>query len=194
MRTREASWIPSGGGTIPEQWTYSGPGWVEWAFSFAVTVLTAGSINARREMSDIMSAARYYSQVDGVILLHNLAFVVNTLFLLTVAAWIFLSRRQVPFSWVPQVLAVLGACLAWTEIVIARGTQPNSTYILESLPYRPINNMGLLGAQVFLMYLIFKSRSGELKPWPAFLIKAAFCLCLWLLQLGAWEILAGRLR
>lgn len=190
MRTREASLVPSGGGIIPEQWTYIGPGWVEWAFSFAVTALTAGSLNVRLSMGEVMSASRYYSQVEGVMLLHNLALVVNALFLVTIATWIFLSRRQVPFGWVPQALAVIGAALAWTELMIARGTQPNSVYLLESLPIRPINNLGIIGAQVFLTYLIFKSPSGSLKTWPSLVVKSALALCLWLFQLCAWDILA----
>jgi hypothetical protein len=178
---------------IPEQWTYVGPGGREWAFSFAVTALTANSLMASVNMQELLSAERFYSAVPWVGTIHTAAYVVNVAILALVALWVFLSKRQVSFGWVIMALSVIGAILCWAEIGVALRTQPNPVFVLRELPFRPINNLGLAGAQVFLTYLVFKIPDGGMRTWPALVVKASLALCLWLLQLAIWEVVWKRL-
>lgn len=178
---------------IPEQWTYVGPGWREWLFSFAVTALTGNSIMASVNMTELLSAERFYAREPGIGFLHTAAYAVNILILALIALWVFLSRRQVSFGWVIMALAAAGAGLCWIEVGLALKTQPNPIYVLRELPFRPINNLGLGGAQVFLTYLVFKIPEGGLRMWPALVIKAALALCVWLLQLAVWEMVLRRM-
>lgn len=180
------------GGVIPEQWTYVGPGWREWVFSFAVTILTGNSLLASSNMDELLSAERFYRQVRWVSELHTAAYVVNIAIVALIALWIFMARRRVSFLWVIMALAAVGAVLCWIEIGIALGTQPNPIFVLRELPFRPINNLGLVGSQIFLMYLIFKIPQGGMKTWPALVVNLALSLCLWLLQLAVWEVVWSR--
>lgn len=60
-------------------------------------------------------------------------------------------------------------------------------FLLEGLPFQPLNNLGVIGATVFASYLVFKMPPGRLRPLVATAIKASFVVGTYILQLVAYE-------
>jgi len=170
--------------------SYSGPGWPEWLLCVAATTLIALGILTFRSAADPQTADRYYFEQGWVTPLHATAIVLDVAILVATAIGIFLSRRRVKTESLLAALAYIGILLAWSEILIAVRSQPTELYRLTQLPYRPMNNSGLLGAQVFASYLVFKLPPGRLGGWSNFWIRFAIALGVLVAQLLIFDTLA----
>ncbi len=136
------------------------------------------------------SALRYYFEIDWVRPVHYLAILLNTAIILLTGIGIFLTRRRVRVEPVISMMAMAGFFLAWGEIFAA--LQVKSTlFRLTELPYQPVNNTGIIGAQAFAMYIIFKLPSGHLEAWKGFFIRLGLAIGAFLAQLLAFQLLAG---
>ncbi|MCW5936831.1 MAG: hypothetical protein KIT11_05955 [Fimbriimonadaceae bacterium] len=169
-----------------------GPGWQEWLLSLSCTLLIGYEQLVRREMETPQTAERYYSLEAGVTTLHFLGQAVALACTAATLLWIILANKRV-FQTTIFALAGIGIILCWIEVLRAIGTQPNSVYILTELPYRPLNNMGIVGAQVFGTYLILRGRDLPGPVWRSLLTKMGLAACLFLFQLIAWELLSRRM-
>jgi len=143
-----------------------------------------------RSAADPQTADRYYFEQSWVTPVHATALVIDVLLIVATAVGIFLSRRRIKVEPLLAAFAYLGILLAWSEIFLALRTQPNELYRLTQLPFRPINNSGLLGAQVFASYLVFKLPPGRLGAWSNFWIRFAIAVGILAFQLLLFEVIS----
>lgn len=172
------------------RWTYSGPGIAEWCLSFCAAALGVATMQNFSLMDTPQTAESYYSREPGVTALQGGGMVVCGLIVLLTLAWLITQKKESPLVGGLLGCCALGIIVVWTELLRAPRTQEDHVYILTQLPYRPIGLMGLAGAQVFASYILFKLPAGHLKPIPAFLLRAGFCVCAWFLQSSAWQAVA----
>ena len=136
----------------PAQGKYEGPGVAEWVLGFACSALIATQLRSATLPIDPQTALSYYFANPNVRLFHNLAIALDALIVICVAAWIFMWRRAVIWQALIAIFALLGTGLIWFELVQALSIS-GQNYTLTSLPFTPINNVGLLGAGLFVGYL-----------------------------------------
>lgn len=172
---------------IDEQPRRLSPGWAEVLFSLACSALTATDVLYGRSANLPQSVESYYLVIPTVQRFHVLDVAVNTLVVVCTLLWIVfpVSRSAMKPSLV--VLAIGGFLLCWAEVFWAARLNTGGVYHLSDLPFRPVGNTGLLGAQVFGAYLLLKMPSGKLTGGQAVLLKVALAVCLWLFQYLFWD-------
>jgi hypothetical protein len=176
-------------GLAAHRWTYQGPGWQEWLYSFAVTGLTASTIISMSRPQGVYSAMGYYYKEPNVLLIQKFGIAINALVLLAVVAWIIRWRKKVPWSWVPSALAAAGIGLIWWELTLAIEAVAAGPYTLSGLPNSPIHSAGTIGVMVHIAYLVIKMPLGKIKTgWKA-LIKLSLLAAAWPVQQMIWESL-----
>jgi hypothetical protein len=153
------------------------------------TALIADTLTNLSQMESPQTAPYYYAKTSGVVALQNAQIGVCVLILLLVLGWIISQRNESPLQ--PVILAVsgLGCGLVWAELLIAKASQPNQLFVLSDLPYHPVGSWGILGAQVFLSYMVVKLPDGRLNWWAGLLLKLGFILGVWMIQLSLWSAL-----
>lgn len=171
------------------RFAYAGPGVTEWLLGGLCTAMIADCMANLSQMDVPQTAPFYYSQTPGVIGMQLTSIGLNVLVLVLLIAWIITQKNESPLKGFVMGLSAMGSGLIWTELMIARGTQPNATYVLSGLPYHPVSSWGLLGAQAYITYLIFQLPDGRLNWWMGALLKAAFAACAWLVQISVWDVL-----
>ncbi|HXH60727.1 MAG TPA: hypothetical protein VNI20_05155 [Fimbriimonadaceae bacterium] len=170
---------------------YDGPGLADWLVASACTLLFAANIQTNRMRQMVQSALSYYFDTPWVPQMHLVGNVIDGAIFAFAAVW--LMTRFTKFAEVAMiVLAAVGMVLCWVELVYAVHVSTHSIYVLSDLPFQPINNVGVVGAQVFGSYLILKSASGSLKGWRAWLVKGALAVGLWLFQSVVWHVWIAR--
>ncbi|MCG9894030.1 MAG: hypothetical protein MH204_00960 [Fimbriimonadaceae bacterium] len=171
---------------------YRGPGALPFLGGLACMALIGLTIRNLGQMSLPQTAESYYSQVAGVAALQWAGLAINALMILTVLVWVAMQVRESPLRTVTLALAGIGFLIVWFELWIARSVaaDPDRIFVLRHLPYTPVGSGGLIGAQVYATYLILSLPAGGLKPWQTGLLKAAFAVCFWFLQLALWEALS----
>ncbi len=166
------------------------PGFAEWLLALAAMALIAAEVQTRQDIVRVQSSTAYYFDTPWVPQLHLAATVLDVLVFLLVGLWIVTP-------WRGRVRAVLGAVcvvaivLGWGELVYAVRAQDGAVYRLLDLPFRPINNLGVIGAQVFGTYLILRSPTRRLKGWRWFLVAAMLSIGLWVFQNVLWRIVSA---
>lgn len=184
----------TGGGVMSWRLAYRGPGWQEWALSVFCTGLTSYQIQNYRSAGDPQTSLRYYMETPGVLAMQAMATAINIAVLATTLAWILFGDKRRIFARLTPLLAAGGFVLAWTELTKAVALLPSPVFTLTELPLRPIGNMGLVGAQVFLTYLLLRLPNGRLPANRAVLLKLAFAAGALIVQVMAWDgVFAGRL-
>jgi hypothetical protein len=170
---------------------YRGPGALEWIFSFLATILIGSQLMVFRRAGEPQTSYGYYFQESGVETIHWAAVVVNGLFIATTLYAIVRGRKQgaVTVLWVTA--ALVGIALAWYELARIVNAPANPLYVFDALPFRPVNNFGLLGAQIYGSYLLLKLPDGDLPKWLSFIVKIGFAACFFALQAVAWDWMAG---
>jgi len=158
--------------------------------SLAATTLIGLEILNFRNAADPQTADRYYFEQSWVPWLHYGAIAINVAVVGATMVGVFLSRRTIRTEPLVGILAYLGVLLAWSEIMLALRSQPTELYRLVDLPYRPMNNFGLLGAQIFVTYLVFKLPAGRLGAWQVFLLRTSLAIGAFLAQLLVYELVA----
>ena len=169
-----------------DKFEYKGPGWVDWLASFGASFLIALEVNSRGARDLVQSGVSYYFREPWVANIHTLSVSLNIAFIACAAVWL-VSRFKKPTERAMTVIACLSLVLIWTEMALALKAVEGAVYTLPELPFRPINNLGIAGSQVFGSYLIFKLPVANLKPLSVNLLKAGLCVCLWLLQAILWQ-------
>lgn len=164
-----------------------GPSWREVLFSLACTVLTATDVLYGRSSNLPQSVESYYMAIPAVQRFHTVDVGVNTLVVVCTLFWIVLPATRSVMKPLILLLALLGFGLCWSEVVWATNLDTHGTFHLTNLPFRPVGNSGLLGAQVFGAYLILKMPSGKVREGQAVLLKIGLVVCLWLLQVLVWD-------
>lgn len=165
------------------------PGVPEWLFGLACTFLVAAETQSQGERQRPQSAASYYFDAPIVGQLHWAGMVLCGLVVLAVLVWLATPlKKQARFALV--CLAIAGFLLAWGEVFYALQAQEGSIYILSDLPFRPVNNLGVIGAQVFGTYLILKSPAGRLVGWKAWAVRVGLAIGLWYFQFFVWMMAA----
>ena len=170
---------------------YCGPGWQDWLASVGATLLIAAEIRTQAARDTLQSSASYYFQTEGVQLMHSAALLIDGSLLALAVVWV--ATRYKTFAERTMVAAAAaGFVLCWWEIVFAFRAQAGAVYVLTDLPFRPVNNLGIVGAQVFGSYLILKTPSGRLKPAAAVAVKVGLAVCLWVFQSVVWQVAVPR--
>jgi hypothetical protein len=133
----------------------------------------------------------YYFDSAWISQIHWAALVIDGLMFLLVATWLVRPFRGVPRTLL-AVVAVVGIALCWGELFYALRLQQGAVYVLQDLPFRPVNNGGVIGAQAFGTYLILRSPSERLKGWRFWLVSVALSVALWFFQVVLWQIVVPK--
>lgn len=157
----------------PAKGKYQGPGWAEWLLGFGVTALAATQLRSFLDDVAPQTALSYYYQEPGVRTFHVLAMGIDLLIVCLVALWIFVWRKAEIWAIGIVILCTAGAGLAWFEIVRAINPISDKVYELEGLPFYPINNLGILGAGIFVGYIALKLPMGEIGKFAQAMTKIA---------------------
>ncbi len=171
---------------LPAEPRREGPGAKDWLFGIAVTGLLATCLAFLRDQEGIQTANRYYSQKPGVAEVQFVGFAVDLLIILTIAWWL---ARPIKRFWPETLLALwsaIGFVACWIELFLALFTLPGAVYRLDDLPFRPVNNWGLLGATVFMTYLVGKSDFSKAFGKKSFWLKTALLVFLFSAQWAAF--------
>lgn len=155
--------------------------------SFACTTLIATDVQFGRNSNLPQSAESYYFAYQQVQIFHALDVFFNIVFLLLTLSWIVLpvTAKFVKPSLI--VAALIGFILCWAEIVWAASLHTAPVFHLKDLPFRPVGNNGVIGAQVFATYLLLRAPSGKMSPWQASFLKLGLAVCFWFFQLLVWD-------
>lgn len=164
------------------------PGAMEIIASAFSTYLLAQNLRILQERGRLQGSTAYYFGSENVMAFHVWAIAVNLVWGILVLLWIFTGWGQA-LRRILIGLAALSVPLIWWELVIASSIGAEAVYRLDSLPFQPVSSLGLIGAQAYLTYLIFRLPDGQMSPWAATFIKVGFAICLWLVQLGLWHYL-----
>lgn len=132
------------------------------------------------------SAEHYYYQFQTAKLFHVGAMAVDILILVAVLATIVLPAITKSGKLVIIALAIIGFLMCWGELIWAANLS-GQLFTLRELPFRPIANSGLFGAQLFITYLFLRIPSGRLGGLHAFLVKAGLAVCFWIFQQIIWD-------
>ncbi|MCB0825802.1 MAG: hypothetical protein KDC26_06405 [Armatimonadetes bacterium] len=174
----------------PAKRAYIGPGWPEWLLGLACTILISTQVRDLGRAKLPQTLESYYFAASNAERIHTLAVGVDILILLFIAAWIIRGSLK---KWLEPIvigLAIMGFGLVWYELVGAMALHLPQAEFTE-LPYRPMNQFGLVGSGVFGAYLIAKIQMPKLKPVASVLIKLAFVICSYLMQLMFFDFLMG---
>ncbi len=170
---------------------YRGPGGPDWMVAIACSMLIAAEVQTSASRQQIQSGVSYYFDSPWVPQIHTLALVIDGLIIGLAVVW--MVPRLARFAEGAMVaVAALGLLLCWFEVVYALRLQAGTVYVLPSLPFQPVNNVGVLGAQVFGSYLILKSPSGHMQGWRAWAVKLALAVAFWFFQFMVWQMVAPR--
>ncbi len=175
----------------PAQGKYQGPGVAEWILGFICSGLVATQLRATTQPIDPQSALSYYFANPNVRLYHNLSIAIDVVIVLCVAAWIFMWRRSVLWQTIIAIMVFAGIALVWIELLQAMQLTGRK-YTLPSLPFSPINNLGLFGAGVFVAYLSLMLPTGELSGLAKIGQKVALAAGVFGVQLILFEQVARR--
>lgn len=164
----------------PAQGKYQGPGWAEWLLGFACTILAATQLLSILRDPAPQTALSYYYQEPGVRAFHVAGLVIDFLIVLVVTVWIFAWKKAEIWQVLLMALCLTGFVLSWTELYRAIAPDPFRVYLLEGLPFGPINNKGLLGASVFVGFFAMKLPLGSIGQFAKVILR----LILWVAIFG----------
>lgn len=170
---------------------YQGPGAQEWALGLAAAVLLAADVQAKVGAETVQTAQRYYFRVPGVSVFQGISLVVDALVVVAVLAWLIWPTLRKVSTVVLMACAVTGPPVVWGELVLALLSQRGAVYLLTGLPFRPVNNFGLIGSTVFWLYLVSRQRFAP-KLWIDVLAKAALAVGVVVGQMWVFQTLAAR--
>ena len=171
--------------------SYRGPGAADWIVAFASTILIALEIQTQEALGLLQSGTSYYFDSPWVPQIHRLAIGLDGLVFFFAALWLASPWKRLAER-AMTVVAVLGLLLCWVEIVYATKLATGAVFILPQLPFRPVNNVGMVGAQVFGTYLLFKAPVVRLAGWRALLVKLVLAVAFWFFQSILWQIVGPK--
>jgi hypothetical protein len=170
---------------------YRGPGAADWLVTLACSALIATEIQTQGASQRAQSGASYYFESPWVPQLHVGALVIDGLMIALAMVWLLTPTRK--FARVAMVcVAFVGLSLCWGEIMYALHVQEGAVYRLDGLPFQPVNNGGVIGAQVFGTYLLLRAPAGRLEGWRAWAVKSALAVAFWVFQFMVWQMVVTR--
>ena len=170
---------------------YAGPGVPEWTVGLATSALLSANIQVRLNSAGIQNSTRYYFRQPWVLPLQNIGVALYLVVLAAVAGWLVWPNRRPLFEWTLVVAASLVPPVAWAEIAVSVGSRNNPVFVLDALQFHPVNNVGVLGATVFLLYLLVKQPFSR-KSWLDGLLKAVAGALVVLAQMAWYQWMSGR--
>lgn len=175
----------------PAKGEYRGPGWPEWLLGFGCTILAGTQLRSITTVPDPQTALSYYFQEPFVRAFHASSLGIDFLVVLTVAAWIFLWQKSEAWGALTLALCLGGAALGWAELIRATVPTPGRVYLLQGLPFSPVNNGGIAGTTLFAGYATTKIPLGTLTLPAKILLRIAACLGLFVAQWIVFEQIAA---
>lgn len=166
----------------------SAPGAWEWIGGFMGTLLFGYQSTLLQSAARPHSGFRYYVEEHHTLWIHQFALVLNASIVLLALSG-FYAR-----AWLPQLrlgmrsAMGLGVFLIGFELVNLSRMPATATYAFGQLPYIPVNNLGLLGSQLYLTMLLAALPLRGVPALQAFGIKAALAIGLFLAQNMVWEM------
>ena len=164
-----------------------GPTWVEIVASLACSMLIATDVLFGRNSNLPQSAESYYFAYPQVQTFHTLDIAANISFLVLTLFWIVFPVTGKGVKVALLFAAFIGLALCWAEIIWAANLRTGPIFSLRDLPFRPVGNSGIIGAQVFASYMLLKLPSGKIPVWSAVVLKLGLALCFWFLQFLVWD-------
>ena len=168
-----------------------GPGAADWLVAMCSTLLIAMEIQTQGARQLLQSAAVYYFDEPWIVQIHAAAIALDCAIVALCAAW-FVTRFKKVTEAGMVALACVGLALCWAELVYALRLQEGAVYVLRDLPVRPVNNVGVVGAQVFGSYLLLKSPIVRLSGWREWLVKGGLAAAFWFFQAIVWQAIVPR--
>ncbi len=164
-----------------------GPTWVEIIFSLGCSLLIASDVFVGRASILPQSAEMYYGSYPQARAFHSAGVGLDILFLVSTLAWILFPATEKVVRIVLVSVAALGLVLCWSELNWALRLNTGGVFELRDLPIRPLSNAGLLGAEFFGTYLVFRIPSGKLEGWQSVLVRLGLSVCLVTFQTMMWD-------
>ncbi|MBX3095596.1 MAG: hypothetical protein KF812_01920 [Fimbriimonadaceae bacterium] len=131
-----------------------------------------------------------YFQVEGVMALQQAGLVVSLAIIVLTSLWFF-TPKIAPFVRLANpILALTGIVLAWVELLRAKAILQGAPFEISSLPYGPINNLGLWGVLGFATYLFLRMPDGRLGANRGTFVKLGLAACFFLANLLLWSLIA----
>lgn len=177
----------------PAKGEYHGPGWSEWILGFGCTILAATQLRSIYSSPEQQTALSYYFQEPGIRAFHVAGATIDFAIVIVVAAWIFAAKKAEIWGFLLMALCMGGLVVGWAELVHALTPNPNRVYVLQGLPFSPVNNAGLLGAAVFMGYFATKVPMGSMGMFVKLALKVALWVGLFGVQWILFEQMAGRI-
>ena len=165
----------------------AGPTWAEILLSFGCSMLIATDVLTGRASILPQTAEAYYTAYKEVQAFHFWSVFLDVTVLVTTLGWILFSSKAHWFKTALLVFAIVGVVLAWSELVWAAHLRSAPVFHLSELPFRPLGNSGIVGAQLFGTYILVRLPSGKVGGWQAIFIKGGLAVCLWALQMLLWD-------
>lgn len=166
--------------------------WPEWLFSFACCGMIASNARNQRLEGEPFSVMTYYGQTPGVKALQGIGWVVAVAFILVAALWIMRPKWGYQCQHALTLISGMGFVVAWLELVTALRSLDGAPFRLDGLPYDPVTNLGLGGAQVFATYMMLRLPDGRLGPKAGLGVKLGLAVCSWIIQLMLWTLISSR--
>lgn len=163
------------------------PGFTEWALVLTTTALGAAEFQTQSSRERIQSATAYYFQYPSISNIHLIALVIDGLIFAIPVLWILTPAKKLCRNALGLVV-FLGFALCWYEAIYASRLESN-IITLPTLPFSPINNYGLIGAQVFGTYIILSLPTSKGNKLVFAFIRVALAMCLWFAQLAIWTVI-----
>lgn len=172
---------------------YQGPGAQEWALGLVAAVLLAADVQARLGAETVQTAQRYYFRVPGVPAFQAASLALDAAVVLTVLVWLVWPNSRRVCSGLLIACAMIGPPVVWGELVLALVAQKGAVYTLTGLPFRPVNNFGLIGSSAFWLYLLSLQKFAP-RLWIDLLAKVALAVGVVVGQMWVFQTLATRLK
>jgi hypothetical protein len=113
-------------------------------------------------------------------------------FILVAALWIMRPKWGYQCQHALTLISGMGFVVAWLELVTALRSLDGAPFRLDGLPYDPVSNLGLGGAQVFATYMMLRLPDGRLGPKAGLGVKLGLAVCSWIIQLMLWTLISSR--
>lgn len=166
------------------------PGLAEWLLSLAAMGLVAHQMLVLLTPHASQTAIRYYLRTPGTAAWHGLAALVDALVPVMVLWWLLRGRQAARVGLGLLLVSLAAILIGWIELVRLSQPSPRSIYVLTDLPFRPVVNAGVLGAQAYLTYLIAKTPNAFPVAWASWLVKGLLAAAAFFAQMAIWDMLS----
>lgn len=160
-------------------------GWPDWLFAAGCTAMAAHTLSIAKQSEAMQSGLYFYSQSAHVPAARGLALAIDSAVLAAVCVWVAKPGWSAWIRPLLPALAALGAASCWFEVIQAERFLRLGDVRLPAMPAVPMANLGLVGSQAFLTYIlvVLARRTGRRLSCAAMLLAVGLGVAQWL----AWE-------